>query len=70
LVRPARGFSPGIHRCQDHRDAQALSPHHGKGPTTFELFSINPRDDGMLEDPGEDGKINNTLRFKGIDLKT
>jgi hypothetical protein len=27
-------------------------------------FSINSREDGMQEDPGEDGKIKNNFRFK------
>jgi hypothetical protein len=34
------------------------------------LFSINSGDDGMLEDPGQNGIIKNALSFKGTDLKT
>jgi hypothetical protein len=34
------------------------------------LFNINPGDDGKLEDLGKDGRIKNTLRFKGTGLKT
>jgi hypothetical protein len=34
------------------------------------LFSTNPRADGMLQDPDEDGKIKNTLNFKRTGLKT
>jgi hypothetical protein len=34
------------------------------------LFSINPGDDGMLEDPEKDGKLWNTLSFKRAGLKT
>jgi hypothetical protein len=36
LVKPARGFSPLIHRSRDHRDSQALSPRQGKGPPSLE----------------------------------
>jgi hypothetical protein len=33
-------------------------------------FSINPGEDVMLEDPGKDGKLKNTLIFKGTGLRT
>jgi hypothetical protein len=32
--------------------------------------STNPRDDGMLEDPGKNGKFKKNFSFKGADLKT
>lgn len=34
------------------------------------LFSINLGDSEMLEDPGEDENIKNTLNFNGTGLKT
>jgi hypothetical protein len=33
-------------------------------------FRYQPSEDGMLVDPGKDGKIKNTLSFKGTGLKT
>jgi hypothetical protein len=33
-------------------------------------FRYQPREDGMLEDPLKDGKIKNTLSFKGTGFKT
>jgi hypothetical protein len=32
------------------------------------VFSLNPGDDEKLEDPGRDGKFNNSFSFKGADL--
>jgi hypothetical protein len=34
------------------------------------LFSIIPKDDGMLEDSDKNGETKNTLSFKGRVLKT
>jgi hypothetical protein len=34
------------------------------------LFSINLEDDGILEEPGKDGKSKNILSFKVRGLKT
>jgi hypothetical protein len=34
------------------------------------VFSINPKEDVMLEDVGKDGNTKNILSFKGRGLKT
>jgi hypothetical protein len=31
--------------------------------------NINPREEGMLEDPGKDGKIKNALSLNGTGLR-
>lgn len=39
-------------------------------PLTQLAFNINLEEDGMLEDPENDGKIKNSLSFKGTVHKT
>jgi hypothetical protein len=41
-----------------------------RNPLPELAFNVNLGDDGMLEDPGRDGKIKDTLSFRSTSLKT
>jgi hypothetical protein len=49
------------------RDKRAsYSTWNGQKPFTHTSFSVSaPREDGMLGEPGKDGKLKNTLSIKG-----
>jgi hypothetical protein len=44
FVRTVRSFSACIHRCQQRRDAQTLSPLRGKGPRSRNTLSFRETD--------------------------